>query len=189
MKIKHALADRADDFYASPREAVDALIRIEADHLPKTILEPACGDGAIVLPFREAGYRVFASDLVARGCPDSESGVDFLMPFPVPGVFEGIVSNPPFKLAQQFITKAISISPYVAMLLRLSFLEGQARHEWFRNSPLARVHVASRRLPMMHRHGWVGPVASSTTPYAWFVWQSDHVGAPEIHWFDWRNDE
>ena len=39
--------------------------------------------------------------------------------------------------------------------------------EW----PPARVHVLSRRLPMMHRDGWDGPKASSQMNTAWFVWE------------------
>jgi hypothetical protein len=34
-----------------------------------------------------------------------------------------IVTNPPFKLAAQFVAHALSLCPRVAMLLRLSFLE------------------------------------------------------------------
>jgi hypothetical protein len=44
---------------------------------------------------------------------------------------------------------------------------------------LARVHVFVRRLPMMHR--WQGPKASNPTAYAWFVWNTRHVGPPTLH--------
>jgi len=181
----HALKERGDDFYASPPEAVRALLAIEAAFLPRRIWEPACGDGAIVMPMRAAGFDVHASDLVARGCPDSEAGVDFLMPFPVPQGIGGVISNPPFKNAVEFIEKSLLIAPYVAMLLRVSFLEGIARKPWFEAGPLARVHVSSRRMPMMHRHGWEGEKTGSAIAFAWFVWDARHIGAPEIHWFDW----
>ena len=64
---RHALADRRDDFYATPLEAIQAFISIERPFIPSRIWEPACGDGAIVMPLREAGYTVHATDLVARG--------------------------------------------------------------------------------------------------------------------------
>ena len=184
---RHSFKDRGDDYYPSLREAVDALIRLERPYLPQRLWEPACGDGAIVRPFREAGYTVHATDLVARGCPDSESGVDFLLPVVVPEDIGGVVTNPPFKFARQFVDKALGFSPYVAMLLRLSFLEGSARRPWFESSPLARVHVSSKRLPMMHRGGWDGPTASSAIAFAWFVWDRRHEGRPHIHWFDHRD--
>ena len=50
-----AFAERGPDFYRTAREAVVSLLALEKKHLPKSIWEPACGDGAIVLPFREAG--------------------------------------------------------------------------------------------------------------------------------------
>jgi hypothetical protein len=29
---------------------------------------------------------------------------------------------------------------------------------------------------MMHRHGWAGPRATSSIPFAWFCWDRNHVG-------------
>jgi hypothetical protein len=187
QKHKHALKERGDDFYPSPREAVDSLLSIESDNLPRFIWEPACGDGAIVMPLRASGFTVHATDLVARGCPDSEAGCDFLMPFPVPVGVEGIITNPPFKNADEFVAKALSIAPYVAILARIAFLEGIERKGFFERNKPARVHVSSRRLPMMHRGGWDGPISTSTTCFAWFVWDARHTGEPVIRWFDWKD--
>ena len=63
------LAEHRDDFYATPPEAVRALLSVE--NFSGTLWEPACGDGAIVNVLREAGHTVYATDLVDRGCPDS----------------------------------------------------------------------------------------------------------------------
>lgn len=185
---RHPLDDRRDDYYQTPYEAIRALIHIEGDLIPKTILEPACGAGAIVEPLRATGRKVYATDLVARGCPASWAGVDFLMPFPIEPDIEGIVSNFPFKLCREFVEKSLTIAPYVAMLARLSFLEGVGRKKWFEGSPLARIHISSRRLPMMHRDGWDGPMSTSATCFAWFVWDSRHFcGYPQLKWFDWAD--
>jgi hypothetical protein len=184
----HALVDRKDDFYPTPIEAVRGFLSAERQYLPKRLWEPACGDGAIALPLRAAGYEVFATDLVERGCPDSGSGLDFLMmPHLVTKNFEGIVTNPPFKLARAFVDRALDLAPYVAMLLRVSFLEGTARRPWFKSGPLARVHISSRRLPMMHRHEWDGPKSTSAIAFAWFVWSKGHALPPTIDWFDWKD--
>ena len=45
---------------------------------------------------------------------------------------------------------------------------------------VVRVHVFRNRLPMMHRHGWDGPRASSSTAYAWFVFDKKHGGPATI---------
>jgi hypothetical protein len=184
-RIQHAHEERGDDAYFTPREAVVSLIRLEADHLPKVILEPACGDGAIVLPLREAGFRVVASDLNEWGCPDSYSGVDFLRTHGLTAV-PGVVTNPPYKLARCFVVRALQVAPYVAMLLRLPFLEGTGRFEWFQRQPPARVWVSSRRLPMMHRQGWEGPRSTSKVAHAWFVWDAAWIGETVVRWFDWK---
>lgn len=183
----HSHADRGDDFYATPPEAVASLLAIERKWIPNgTVWEPACGDGAIVLPLREAGFRVLATDLVDRGCPDSNLR-NFLEPggwMPMPA---SVITNPPFKLAREFVDTALEHAPYVAMLLRLAFLEGNARRPWFQSSPLARVHVSSRRLPMMHRDGWTGPKSTSAVCHAWFVFDRRHEGRPQVQWFDYKD--
>jgi hypothetical protein len=183
MRIrKGKLRDRKDDFHRTPVQAVQALMRLEK--LPPVIWEPACGDGAIVEPLREGGHIVVATDLVDRGCPISESGVDFLL-FNCTRPAAAIVTNPPYKLAQSFVTRAVDIAPLVCMLLPLGFLAGQERMRWHYRMPLARVWVSSRRLPMMHRDGWLGPIATSTVDHAWFVWDQAWHESPVIGWFDW----
>lgn len=182
----HSHADREHDFYATPPEAVEALLTVERKWLPncRVIWEPACGDGAIAKVLERRGYEVTATDLVDRGY--GIGGINFLT-LDETLVDSAIITNPPFKLAREFVDVALQQAPYVAMLLRLAFLEGSARKPWFASTPLARVHVASRRLPMMHRHGWTGPKAGSAVCHAWFVWDKRHEGRPQIQWFDWRD--
>ncbi len=178
------LADHRDDFYATPPEAVHALLKAES--FSGTIWEPACGDGAIVKVLRDAGYRVYATDLVERGCPDSENRVDFLFEQP-PGVHIGaIITNPPYALAKPFVVHAITLAiPKVAMLLRLAFLEGSGRSAILDNGLLARVHVFRNRLPRMHRHGWEGKQSSSSIAFAWFVWELGWNKPTELHRISW----
>jgi hypothetical protein len=75
---------------------------------------------------------------------------------------------------------------YVALLLRLPFLEGAGAERLKLTSGVARVHVASRRLPMMHRDGWDGPKATSAMAFAWFVWDARHRGPGQLGFFDWK---
>jgi hypothetical protein len=49
---------------------------------------------------------------------------------------------------------------------------------------LARVHVFTRRLPRMHRHGWTGPRSTSAQCFCWYVWERGHEGPPTLHWLD-----
>ena len=60
MLIRHPDSARGNDLYETPEVATLALLR--AEPLPRTILEPACGPGAIVRVLRGAGHRVIATD-------------------------------------------------------------------------------------------------------------------------------
>ena len=180
IQSRHPLAARGPDAYFTPPEATKALLKLEK--LPHLIWEPACGDGAITKVLIAAGHAVRSTDLYDYGW--GESGVDYLA---APSwTAEAIVTNPPYILAEEFLSKALNDAPYVAFLLRTNFLESVSRLRMFRKFPPIRVWISSRRLPMMHRHGWNGPRNGSNVCYAWFIWERGYAGAPSIGWFDWR---
>lgn len=186
IQSSHHHADRGLDAYFSPPEAVTSLLCIESKYLPKSVWEPAAGDGAIVRPFQAAGYRIVASDIADYGLQGCATGIDYLKAKTPVGV-EAVVTNPPYKLAVQFAEKALNEVPYLALLLRTNFLESTARLPFFRKHQPARIWISSRRLPMMHRHGWQGPRAPSNTCFAWFVWDRSAKQKCVIDWFDWKH--
>ena len=94
-----------------------------------------------------------------------------------------IITNPPYKLAQELVLRARELPPKVVMLLRLAFLESERRRHILESGDLARVYVF--RLPVMHRHGWTGPRAPSATAYAWFVWDRVRSGSTVLHRISW----
>ena len=180
------LADRKDDLYETPDVAIETLLRIEK--LPHHIWEPACGPGRIVKMLRAAGHTVWATDLVDYGLENSESGVDFLMERQARVDVECILTNPPFKLAGEFVEHALALCPRVVMLLRLAFMESERRTPILDNGRLARVHVFRKRLPMMHRAGWEGRKSNSGMAFAWFVWDRAHSGPTELRRISWDRE-
>jgi hypothetical protein len=102
----------------------------------------------------------------------------------LPGV-RCIVSNPPYKLADEFVRHALELVPRVCMLLRLAFLESESRRDVLDDGRMARVLVFRNRLPMMHHAGWTGPRASSATAFAWFVWDAEHQGDAGVRRISW----
>jgi hypothetical protein len=181
---RHALRERANDLYETPECATQALL--EHERIAARVWEPACGPGAIVRVLREAAHDVVATDLVDWGCPDSEARIDFLFERRAPDGIGLIVTNPPFKLAPAFVAHALALVPHVVMLLRLGFLESESRRGILDTGRLARVLIFRNRLPMMHRHGWSGPRASSATAYAWFVFDRNHHGPTELQRISWK---
>lgn len=180
------IADRGDDLYETPAVAVEALLRVEA--LPPVIWEPACGRGAIVRVLRAAGHRVVASDLVDYQSPDQDHARwDFLTETAPPSGVDALVTNPPFKLANEFVRHALKLCPRVVMLLRLAFLESDTkRNDVLDGGQLARVHVFRNRIPQMHRDSWAGPKRNSGMAFAWFAWDRAHTGPTELRRVSWE---
>lgn len=175
-RSKAALAVRGDDFYETPKVAVEALLSVE--RFEGAIWEPACGAGAIVRVLEAAGHEVVATDLVERGVGTAR--VDFLMEQRL--LAPNICTNPPYKLADEFARKALDLgAAKTAMLLRLVWLAGQRRRSLV--ASCARVWVFSARLPRMHRGDWEGPrIVSSSVDFAWFIWSKDYSEPPTLGW-------
>ena len=158
-----------DDYYPTPPEAVEALLAVE--QFNARVWEPACGAGHISRVLQQHKHRVISTDLNNFGF--GETGIDFL--FESDKRAETIITNPPYKLANQFVRHAINIGiKKHAWLLRLAFLEGQARYDMlYKANPPASVHVFTKRLTIWRGdedRAWYG--TTGKTPYAWFVWDS-----------------
>ncbi len=185
---RHALKDRKDDLYETPAVAVYTLLRCET--LPLRIWEPAAGRRAIASILTDAGHQVLCTDLVRRGAPGVHEGIDFLMePVACDGI-DCIVTNPPFKLADEFIRHGLKLCPKVIMLLRWAYAEGAGRSDII-DGHLSRVWLGKERLPMMHRDGWEGHKdTNSGQPFAWFVFEREPPmpGQFTVRRMSWRDE-
>lgn len=190
--------ERGHNLYETPPEAMFTLLALERFHAVPGILEPACGKGAILRPLEDAGYDVAIADLVDYGTVtrhgECQAVCDFLETTESTG--RDIVGNPPYgDVLNRFIAHALRVHRprKMALLLNLNFLCGfddPERCYAMDENPPARVHVFSRRLPMMHRDGWDGPHASSSMNTAWFVWELDrddrYTGPAQLSRVDWK---
>ena len=182
---RHALSERGDDAYFTPPVATEALLRHEK--LPHRLWECACGNGIGILdPLRTAGHEVVGSDLVDYGRPDCFSHRDFLLERKAPDGCEAIITNPPYKLVEQFVEHALELSPLVVMLLRFAFYELERRCAILEGCGLARILCFRKRLPMMHREGWEGRKGNSGMAFAWFIWEREHRGPTTINRISWE---
>lgn len=160
--------DRKDsDFYPTPANVTQALADfLKADNImPKGwVWEPACGDGAMSKALESAGMKVNSSDIRRTGF--GEGDTDYLE---IPAIgCGGIITNPPFKLAQKFIEKAVSEAPFVAMLLKATYWRAECRTRLFNEHPPAYV------LPMNWRPSFLEKErgSSPTMDFLWTVWIS-----------------
>ena len=165
-----------DDWYPTPPEATRSLLSVE--QFTPFIWEPAAGDGSLAKELERDDYGVIAQDLNDYGYCDA--GIDFLMS--VERECDSLVTNPPYRLAEQFILHALGrgVKKH-AWLLRLSFLEGAKRFErLYDHNPPARVHVFSKRLTLWRGDQEVS--GSGTTAYGWFVWCDEYNGKTVVDW-------
>jgi hypothetical protein len=172
---RHAFARRGFDSYPTPAIAVESLLDAEPEIAHAIVFEPAAGAGNIVRVLRAHGIPCVARDLVKRGFPLDRTS-NFLRCRRAPPGCTAIVTNPPYRLAEQFAAHALALVPDVFLLLRLAFIESVRRTALLEHSGLRAVHVFRRRLPRMHRDGWRGPRASSSMCFAWFCWRRGYRG-------------
>jgi len=163
-----------NDFYPTPPEGTEALLEVET--FVGSIWECACGDGAMSRVLERSGYDVISTDLEPRGYGIQ---LDFLLAHRLHA--PNIVTNPPFRLALQFVQQARELGcEKIALLCKLAFLEGQERAEWVENSPLKSVWVFKKRLTL-YRNG-IEMKNSGMIAFAWFVWEREYIGRPMIGW-------
>ena len=176
------MAQRAEphdslDWFPTPAWGTRALcewIKPEYGSLRRwTVHEPACGQGHMVKPLREYFDHVAASDIFDYGFPNAIVA-DFLFA-PITDV-DWIITNPPFRIADQFASTALGIARIgVALLVRTAFLEGVRRHKGlFSSSPPTDILQFTERLPMVK--GRVSKEATTATSYAWLVWRNNRIG-------------
>ena len=211
-------AERGNNLYETPPEAMHALLAVERFDQVRTIWEPACGRGAICRVLEAAGHKVVFTDLEDYGRANADGELQEVGSFletrwsdaeqGIRGPWRGalwtgerptIITNPPYgRVLNAFVAHALREHrpPKMALLLNLNFLCGfddPDRNFVMDDCPPARIHVFTRRLPMMHRDGWAGPEAESRMNTAWFVWErdehGDYSGARIVNRVDWKDHQ
>ncbi len=174
--------DSLDDF-PTPPWATRALCEWLHEHRignPHEMVcrEPAANRGHMVKPLREWFGEVIASDIHDYGAGFPQK--DYLFG-PIEPKVDWTITNPPFRLAEQFIERACQSSRSgLAMIVRAAFLEGVGRYErLFSKNPPSHVLQFTERV-VMHK-GRLSAKGSTATAYAWLVWIE---GEPETQ-FGW----
>jgi hypothetical protein len=154
---------------------------LEQENFSKRIWEPACGEGHVSKVLLAHGYEVLSTDLFDRGYGVGDKN---FLDVNQSGLAIDIVTNPPYKYAKEFVKKALKVvaeGQKVAMLLKLTFLEGQSRRTLFRDYPPQTVYVSSARLECGKNGCFTG---SSAVAYAWYVWKKGYLGPTNIKWIN-----
>ena len=174
---------KPSDLYPTPVDGTESLIPVlkamkRPDGQPiKRIWEPACGDGRLARVLEWHGFEVIATDL--REYPGfGTGGLDFLCENPEEkwgwdiGEIDAIVTNPPFSLAEEFIRRALSITPNVAMLLKQTYwnVGGRSTGLWFDHMPDLELKLTWRLAFLAKERG-----NSPLMDCMWNVWNGDNA--------------
>lgn len=181
MSQRHEAHDSLDHFPTPPwatRALCEWLSRDDSLD-QRSAWEPACAEGHMSRPLAEYFASVYSSDVHDYGFGEQE---DFLFRFR-PRLIDWIITNPPFRLGEQFATAAVErASRGVALLVRTAFLESAARHEsLFSRLPPSDILQFVERVPMFK--GRLDRQGSTATAYCWLVWRKKYsAGRTIFHW-------
>ena len=182
-KLLHMRRNKDDDntdYYPTPSWVTYALLdRLDIGDLD-TCLEPASGGGHMVNVLSKYFGKVTHMD---KYCPDPDFKTDKqdFLTFHTDEYFDFIITNPPYKVALEFILHALAMKPKcAAFLCRITFLESARRYKkLFRDNPPSRLLVFVNRVNMTK--GMIDEETASAVCYAWFVWDRNAEGT-KIEW-------
>lgn len=207
-----------DDFYRTPTWCVDALL--EHLYVPKgsLILDPCCGDGAILQAVQTHGFTAVGYELHAGRLQASQQicearqrdAIHDSTPWEARR-FGALITNPPYSDAAPFVERALHEgfakgASAVAMLLRLGFA-ASAKRAALHDAHPSRMYVLSSR-PSFARSlkcvkpkkkcGWgvlisaIGPIPHAACPKCGDkVKVASATDSADYAWFVWSelNDD
>lgn len=150
--------------YSTPDNCVTALLK-RLTFPVKSIMEPCAGGGAIVNSLRSSGYHVgYQCDIDPQA--DGIEKRDFLS-LPDNKGCDAIITNPPFKLFEQFARKGFQIGiSFQAYLLKVNTFSAYTRSGFFRQ------HRPHLKLDLTWRPDFLG-LGNPTMDCCWIVWMGE----------------
>lgn len=158
-----------DDFYPTPWEVTEALLR-KYKFGDRVIHECCAGDGAMVEVIQRHGYEVVASDIVQRGASNVIIQDFLTLKQPMAKV---VVTNPPFKLAAQMIEHGMGELGLdcMCLVLKSTFFHARNRHGLFQR------HKPKVVAPLLWRPDFLQK-GRPTMDCSWFIWVRGNTNDP-----------
>jgi hypothetical protein len=175
--------DSPDDFPTPPwatRALVEYILGNKRILAKQTCLEPACGAGHMVKVLKEYFARVDYADAYEYGFGQIR---DFLMHPTQLNSVDWVITNPPFRLSEEFVLRSLKVARHgVAILARTVFIESVGRYRnIFERVPPTKFAQFTERVPMVK--GRLDRKATTATGYAWLVWEKrQDTEAPKLMW-------
>ncbi len=175
--------DSPDDFPTPPwatRALVEHILEDQKSLAAMSCLEPACGAGHMSRTLEEYFGKVISSDIGTYGYGYVR---DFLTDPYEPRSVDWVITNPPFRLSEEFLIRSLKIAREgVAILARTVFIESIGRYQnIFSQTPPSKFAQFTERVPMVK--GRLDKKAVTATSYAWLVWElANGPIVPRLMW-------
>lgn len=182
MAERHSGHEREElDWYVEPESVIDTLFNSVA--FEGAIHDPCCGGGTIPRVARRRGKVATGADIVSRA-----PGFDVRNFFTETRVFDNIVTNPPFSVAEAIVEQARRCTRshgLIAIVAQSTFLFSQGRCKLF--DDCLRIVILSKRPSMppgklLQEHG-EKIRGNGSINYCLCVWRKDY--APARTYIDW----
>ena len=182
MAQRAELKTSLDDFPTPPwatRALIEHAVSSKEPLRSMTCLEPACGRGHMSVALADYFRDVVSYDVFDYGFAET---ADFLKAKHGDASFDWVITNPPFKLGEDFIRRSLKIARCgVAMLARTVFIESVGRFDrLFEPNPPSVFAQFVERVPMVK--GRLDKKASTATGYGWLIWEKGQPEGTRLAW-------
>lgn len=134
------------------------------------ILDPACGDGIFGKVLKEhlpKAFPAFTFEIIEHDI--RKDGVDFLS-FESKNEFDIVITNPPFSLFDEFVTKAKEVAPFVIFIGKTNFFGAYNRYKKGIWNHLEFVSVFNRQVDYRSPVREDGKFQCGNLVTGWFFW-------------------
>ena len=167
---------RPSDFYETPICLTEELLKTgELDDV-HTVLEPCCGMYAMSKVLENAGKVVLSRDLIY--------GNNFLIDEYKEQSFDAVVTNPPFSLWDEGITKAKTIGRKVVAIGKPNFFGAHSRYVSGIWNELKCVYIFTRQVDYQFPIQDDGSIGVGNLITGFFVWEHGYKGDPSVRLID-----
>ncbi len=181
-KARKKTERRPSDDYQTPRPLATAFCDLLDWTRIRSVMEPCRGAGAFYDVFPGGRTKHWCEIRLAHTQTYGERPRNYLdARHQVPT--DATITNPPYSIFTAFLTQALHLSPFVALLLRINVWGGQRRLAFWKNHP-----APSHQLAVVPRPSFFQAGGSDFTEYAFFCW--DRLGVlrhvPPFWFVEWK---
>lgn len=142
----------AHEYFPTPDETVQRLFEIIPINPEWTYLEPCKGEAEAIYKYMPEGSQ----------WAELSEGVDYLATEFKP--VDCIITNPPFSLTREFLTKSFEEADVIIYLQRLNYLGSKGRKDFWNE------HKPTNLIVLSGRPSFSADGNTDQTDYAYYIW-------------------